>query len=198
MAKTCPQCQSEASDAAAFCPSCGASLSPEAAASTAPPPPGATGGAAPGSGATIAPYRFDASRWTTADRIAGVATLVLFACLFLPWFTYTAGFLGATVSFSVDGLWHGWMYFSLILSILIVAYLVLRAGWDTLPISQEVPHLTVMMTGTIVNAVLVVIAFIDKPGGGGVGWGFGAVVGLIAALVAVAPFVVPQLRAKTM
>jgi hypothetical protein len=133
-----------------------------------------------------------------ADRIAGIATIVLFVCLFLPWFTYTAGFLGASVSFSVNGLWHGWMYISLILDILIVAYLVLRAGWDRLPISQDVPHLTVMMVATIVNAVLVLIAFIDKPGGNGVGWGFGAILGLIAALVAAAPYAIPQLRAKTM
>ena len=47
----------------------------------------------------------------------------------------------------VNGLWHGWMYLTLIISILIVAYLVLRAGWDRLPISQDVPHLTVMLVG---------------------------------------------------
>ena len=59
----------------------------------------------------------------------------------------------------------------LILAIVIIAYLVLRAGWDTLPMSQEVPHLTVMMIATIVNAVLVLIAFIDKPGGSGMDGG---------------------------
>jgi hypothetical protein len=200
MPKTCPQCQSEAADAATFCPSCGASLAPAASAGGAPPPPtGApAGGAAPSAGSTLPPYRFDAVRWSLADRIAGIATIVLFICLFLPWFTYTAGFLGASVSFSVNGLWHGWMYISLILDILIVAYLVLRAGWDRLPISQDIPHLTVMMVATIVNAVLVLIAFIDKPGGGGVGWGFGAILGLIAALVAAAPYAIPQLRARTM
>ena len=98
----------------------------------------------------------------------------------------------------MNGLWHGWMYLTLIISILLVAYLVLRAGWDKLPISQNVPHLTVMLVATVVNAVLTLIAFIDKPGGGGVGWGFGAVVGLIAAIVAAAPYAIPQLRAKTM
>jgi hypothetical protein len=200
MPKTCPQCQSEAADAATFCPSCGASLAPAATAGAPPPPPtgASAGGAAPSAGSTLPPYRFDAARWSMADRIAGIATIVLFVCLFLPWFTYTAGFLGASVSFSVNGLWHGWMYLSLILDILIVAYLVLRAGWDRLPISQDVPHLTVMMVATIVNAVLVLIAFIDKPGGSGVGWGFGAILGLIAALVAAAPYAIPQLRAKTM
>jgi hypothetical protein len=212
MAQTCPQCQNQATDEANHCPNCGALLSaaqapPQGAAAAGPPPgsaappPSSGQAAAPGAGAgagagapAVPPYKFDAARWTRADRIAGVATLVLFICLFLPWFTISYGF----GSGSVNGLWHGWMWLSLILSIVIIAYLVLRAGWDKLPISQDVPHLTVMMIATIVNAVLVLIAFIDKPGGSGVGWGFGAVVGLVAALVAAAPYAIPQLRAKTM
>jgi len=206
MAQTCPQCQSQAGDDAKHCPSCGALLSagaapPQGATAAAGPLPGSTPpppqAAAPaGAGATasaVPPYKFDAARWTRADRIAGIATLVLFICLFLPWFTISFGF----GSGSVNGLWHGWMWLSLILSIVIIAYLVLLAGWDKLPISQDVPHLTVMMIATIVNAALVLIAFIDKPGGSGVGWGFGAIVGLIAALAAAAPYAIPQLRAKT-
>jgi hypothetical protein len=205
MAQTCPQCQSQASDEANHCPNCGAALSAAAAAPQGaqaggpapggtPPPATAPAGAAAGTGASaVPPFKFDAARWSRADRIAGVATIVLFICLFLPWFTISFGF----GSGSVNGLWHGWMWLSLILSIVIIAYLVLLAGWDKLPISQDVPHVTVMMIATIVNAVLVLIAFIDKPGGSGVGWGFGAIVGLIAALVAAAPYAVPQLRAKT-
>ena len=200
MPKTCPQCQSEAADAATFCPNCGTNLAPAAASSAPPPPPAGAppGGAAPSAGSTLPPFRFDAARWSMADRIAGIATIVLFISLFLPWFTVSIGIAGVSLSGSVNGLWHGWMYLTLILSIVIVAYLVLLAGWDKLPVSQEVPHLTVMMTATIVNAVLVLIAFIDKPGGGATGWGFGAVLGLIAALVAAAPYAIPQLRAKTM
>jgi hypothetical protein len=202
MPKTCPQCQNETADTATFCPNCGTNLAPAAAAGAAPPPPPPAGetaaGAAPSAGSGLPPFRFDAARWTLADRIAGIATIVLFISLFFPWFTYTAGFGGISLSFSVNGFWHGWMYLSLIIDILIVAYLVMRAGWDRLPISQDVPHLTVMMVATIVNAVLVLIAFIDKPGGGGVGWGFGAVLGLVAALVAAAPYTIPQLRERTM
>ena len=198
MPKTCPQCQSEAADDAGTCPSCGASMSAGATATQAAPavsaPAPATAPPAPAAACAVPAYNFDAARWSLADRIGGVATIVLFISLFLPWFTVSFGF----VSGSVNGLWHGWMYITLILSILIVAYLVLRAGWETLPISQEVPHLRVMMIATIVNVVLVVIAFIDKPGGSGVGWGFGAFLGLIAAIVAAAPYAVPQLRAKTM
>jgi hypothetical protein len=200
MPKTCPQCQSEAADAATFCANCGASLAPAAAASAPPPPPAGAppGSPAPSAGSTLPPFRFDAARWTMADRIAGIATIVLFISLFLPWFTVSIGLAGVSLSGSVNGLWHGWMYLTLILSIVIVAYLVMRAGWDKLPITQEISHLTVMMVATIVNAVLVLIAFIDKPGGGATGWGFGAVLGLIAALVAAAPYAIPPLRAKTM
>jgi hypothetical protein len=197
MAKTCPQCQSEAADAATFCPSCGASLAPAAAAGGAPPPPAGTPAGSPASvaGSSVPPFRFDAARWTLADRIAGIATIVLFISLFLSWFGITV--LGITVTASGVSA-HGWLYIVMILDILIVAYLVLRAGWDRLPISQDVPHLTVMMVATIVNLVLVFIAFIDKPGGSGVGWEFGAFVALIAAIVAAAPYAIPQLRAKTM
>ncbi len=212
MPKTCPQCQTEAADAATFCPNCGAALSGAAGAaappSAPPPPPPGPGPAGPPtgtptgtptapsstSGLNLPPYRFNVARWSTADWIAGGATVVLFISLFLPWFTASLGFF----SVSVNGLWHGWMYLTLILCILVVAYLLMRAGWDRLPISQEVPHLTVMLVATGVNAVLVLIAFIDKPGGGATGWGAGAVLGLIAAIVAVAPYAIPPLRERTM
>ncbi len=212
MPQTCAQCQSEAADDATACPSCGAPLGASAATSTAAPavntpppaaaaPPAPAGSAPAGSapaGSSVPAFKFDAVRWSLADRIAGIASIVLLISLFLPWYTVSINVLGYSAGGSVNGLWHGWMYLSLILSILIIAYLVLRAGWDKLPISQDVPHLTVMLVATIVNLVLVLIAFIDKPGGGGVGWGAGAVIGLIAAIVAAAPYAVPQLRAKTM
>lgn len=211
MPKTCPQCQAEAADAATFCPSCGAGLAAATAASAPTPPPSGPppSGAAPSTSSTLPPYRFEATRWSMADRIAGIATIVLFISLFLPWYTASASVTVAGVhvggSSSVNGLWHAWMYLALIISILLVAYLILRAGWDKLPVSQEVPHLTVMMVATIVNFVLALITFIDKPSGGSfgsiginVGWGAGAILGLIASAVAAAPYVIPQLRAKTM
>src|ERR1700683_1877813 len=130
MPQTCPQCQSEAGDDASACPSCGAALSAGSTAtqaapvSTAPAPapaPATTGAATPSASAMPA-YKFDAARWSLADRIAGVATIILFISLFLSWYTYSvSGF-----TFTADGLYHGWMYLSLILSIVIVAYLVLR------------------------------------------------------------------------
>jgi hypothetical protein len=201
MPKTCPQCQSEASDEATTCSSCGAALGTAAATAAAPPPAapagagGGAGAATASAGSTVPAYKFDAARWSQADRIAGVASIVLFISLFLSWFGISV--IGITVTASGLSA-HGFLYIVLILCIVILAYLALRAGWDKLPISQDIPHLTVMLVATIVNLVLVFIAFIDKPGGSGVGWEFGAFIGLVAAVVAAAPYAVPQLRAKTM
>jgi hypothetical protein len=206
MPKTCPQCQSEAADEATTCPSCGTALgaaagttASAAGATTAPPPAGAPAGAgAPAAAAAarhVPAYHFDAARLSTADWIAGIATIVLFISLFLSWFGISV--IGITVTASGLSA-HGFLYVVMILCILIVAYLALRAGWDELPVESNIPHLTVMMVATIVNLVIVFIAFIDKPGGSGVGWEFGAFLGLIAAAVAAAPYAVPQLRAKTM
>jgi hypothetical protein len=212
MPKTCPQCQNVTTDDANHCPSCGATLNPEQEAQAVPMagPATAAGGPAPAAtgGSNVPAFRFDLNRLTLADRIAGIATIVLFIALFFPWYTATyKGIGGISASTSVDGLWHGWMYLSLIICIAIVAYLIVKAGWDAVPISGfSVPHLTLMMVATVVNLVLVLIAFIDKPsgvnvgtfGGVSIGWGFGAILGLLAALVACAPYLVPQLRARTM
>jgi hypothetical protein len=200
MPQTCSQCQGQTADSAAFCPSCGAALQT----SSTPPPdprvdaPGAGGAGSPGGAPTVPAYRFDAARWSLADRISGIATLVLFVSLFLPWFSYNLGF--GIYRWSGVGA-HWYLYLVMIVCIADIAYLVLRAGWEELPISPEIPHLTVEVAATTFNLVLVFLGFIFKPGGfgvSGVGWSFFAFVGLIAAIVAAAPFVVPQLRARTM
>ena len=203
MPQTCRQCQGEAADDASFCPSCGASLGQGTPPAAAPgmSAPAAAGAGAPETGASssssssVPAYKFDATRWSLADRIAGGATVVLFISLFLSWFGVTV--IGITVTASGLSA-HGWLYIVLILCILIVTYLGLRAGWDEMPVSANLPHLTVMLVATIVNLVLVSIAFIDKPGGSAVGWQFGAFLGLIAAVAAAAPYAIPQLRARTM
>jgi hypothetical protein len=210
MPKTCSQCQAENADEARFCSNCGASLTAGASgattgsAATSSSPrvgaqPGGTAEAPPSGRSTIPAYKFDAARWTNADRIAGIASLVLFISLFLSWFSASIG----PISVSASGLSaHGYLYVVLILCIAIIVYLALRAGWDEIPIGTKIPHVTVMMVATIVNFVLTLIAFIEKPGGAGfgtgIGWDFGAFLGLIASIVAVAPYVVPQLREKTM
>ena len=140
MPKTCPQCQNVAADDAAACPSCGASLSAGATATqVAPPavsapapataPPAAAsapaGAAAASTGSSIPAYKFDAARWSRADRIIGIATIVLFISLFLSWFSYNLG-IGIYHWDALSA--HGYLWIVAILSILIIAYLALRAG----------------------------------------------------------------------
>jgi len=134
-------------------------------------------------------------RWSQAERTTAIATLVLLISLFLPWYTYSFG-LG---SVSVDGLWHGWTYLVLLLSLVILVYLVSRAGFSEMPFKLPVSETQLLLFGPVINLVLVVIAFIDKPGGvgfSGIGWGWGAFVGLIAAIVAAVPLGVPAFRAR--
>ncbi len=191
MPQSCPQCQSEASDDAGFCPNCGTALSGNS--TSAPTAPAAPVGAASGA-STMPAYKFEAARWSLADRISGVATIVLFISLFLAWFGITVIGISVTAS-GVSA--HGYLYLVMIICILIVAYLVLCAGWDELPGGLNLPHLTTMMVATLVNLVVVFLAFIFKPGGSGVGWEFGAFLGLFAAIVAAAPYAIPQLRQRT-
>jgi hypothetical protein len=143
----------------------------------------------------VPPFAFDAKRWTRAQRITLTGTGVLFISLFLPWFTYNFG-LG---SVSVDGLWHGWMYLVLFISLAIVVYLVAHAGFTEMPFKLPLAEERLLLIGTGVNAVLTLLGFLDKPGGigfHGVGWGFGAFVGLIAAFVAAGPQFGPAIRAR--
>ena len=139
-------------------------------------------------------YKFDAARWSLADRISGVATIVLFISLFLSWFGISV--IGITVTASGLSA-HGYLYLVLVVCILIVAYLVLRAGWGEMPGGLNLPHLTTMLVATLINLVVVFLAFIFKPGGSGVGWEFGAFLGLIAAIVAAAPYAIPHCRERT-
>jgi hypothetical protein len=134
-------------------------------------------------------------RWSQAERTTAIATLVLFISLFLPWYTYSFG-LG---SVSVDGLWHGWMYLVFLVSLAILVYLVARAGFSEMPFKMPISGDQLLLFGSAINVILVVIAFIDKPGGvgfSGIGWGWGAFVGLIAAVIAAVPLGVPALRAR--
>ncbi len=142
-------------------------------------------------------FAFDMKRWSQAQRITAIASLVLLISLFLPWFTYkfTYG------SVSVDGLWHGWMYLVLLLCLAIVVDLVAKAGFKVMPYKLPLPEEQLLLIATGINAVLTVLAFLLKPGGigfSGIGWGFGSFVGLIAAIVAAFPTAAPAIKARRM
>ena len=151
--------------------------------------------------ATAAPaFNLDLKRLTRNDRIVGGATIVFLISLFLPWFTVSDGVFSA----SVNGLWHGYMYLALILAFAVLAYLVLRAGFEQLPFKLPLEHEQAMLVATAVIFVLTVLSFVFKPAGVSDafasvnwGWSFGAFIGLAAAVAAVVPLGVPFLRSRT-
>jgi hypothetical protein len=141
-------------------------------------------------------FNLDLKRLTRNDQIVGGATLVLFISLFLPWFTVSVRGFG---SGSVNGLYHGYMYIDLILAIAILAFLVVRAGFDELPFRLPVGPEQALLAVTCLNLLLALISFVFKPAsvlGIEVGWGIGAFIGLIAAIVAVAPLGLPFLQSR--
>jgi hypothetical protein len=197
----CSQCGAELQDGATSCAACGAEISLAfASASGAEPPPDAPSSAPPPGvsaarpAGSLPPFRFSASRWSQLDRIVGGATLVLFISLFLPWFGVNASIYSVTV----DGLWHGYEYIALIVSLALLFYLIARAGWEQLPIKLPVSDTVLLLGATALNLLLVVIGFLDKPGGytNGVGWRYGAFVALIAAIIAAAPLGLPAIRSR--
>lgn len=124
---------------------------------------------------------FDARRWSFADQVTGGATLVLLISLFLPWFGTDGGFL----SVSVDGTWHGYMVIAVILALAILGYLVLRAGFGSLPFGLSGAAAGRLLAGAAgLNLLLAATSFATKPVG--TSWQYGAYAGLAAAIVAVA------------
>jgi hypothetical protein len=183
----CAQCNEVNAWTLANCRGCGAPL---AASTGSSPGTGVRGDGPPASHGTpaereaspagVTAFAFDARRWTFADRITGGATLALLVSLFLPWF----GTDGDFFSVSVDGMWHGYMVIALILAVAILGYLVVRAGFVSLPSGFSVTTAGHLLAGAVgVNLLLAVISFATKPAG--TNWQYGAYVGLAAAIVAV-------------
>jgi len=179
----CAQCNEVNAWTLAQCRSCGAPL---AASTGSSPGQGVRSEAAPASqrapGAPEASpaFAFDARRWTFADRVTGVATLVLLVSLFLPWFGTDGDFFNV----SVDGMWHGYMVIVLILAVVVLGYLVLRAGFVSLPSGFSVTTAGHLLAGAVgLNLLLAAISFATKPTA--TSWQYGAYIGLAAAIVAV-------------
>jgi len=136
-------------------------------------------------------FRLELSRLTNSDRVTGIASLVLFVSLFLPW--YGVNLLG--ISAEADGLTvHGYLYIVLLLCVAIIAYLVMWAGFEELPVRLPLSHQQRLLVASGLNTVLVLLAFLTKPDG--TGWRFGAFAGLLAALIAMAPLVIRAVQAR--
>ena len=208
----CTQCGCNISGGTAACPACGARLAAQTVpAQTVPaqgmpaqgmPPQGVHPQSAAGRFQQTQPghlaehaaspaFRLELSRLTNSDRITGIGSLLLIVSLFLPW--YGVNLLG--ISAEADGLTvHGYLYIVLLLCVAIIAYLVMWAGFEELPVRLPLSHQQRLLAASGLNTALVLLAFLTKPDG--TGWRFGAFAGLLAALAAIAPLVIPAIQAR--
>jgi hypothetical protein len=134
-------------------------------------------------------FRLDLRRLSRADQVVGGASLVVFISIFLPWFGISIPGLSATADGTTV---HGYLTIVLILALVLIAYLLLRSGWDDFPVNLPIGHEPLLLVGTGLQFILVLIGFLDKPAG--LAWEFGAYLCLIASVVAAAPVVVPAIR----
>ena len=213
----CTQCGCNISGRTAACPACGARLAAQSMPAQSMPAQGVAGQSMPAQGmpsqgrpaqsaagrfqpaqpahlpeqAASPAFRLELSRLTNSDRVTGIASLVLLVSLFLPW--YGVNLLG--ISAEADGLTvHGYLYIVLLLCVAIIAYLVMWAGFEELPVRLPLSHQQRLLVASGLNTVLVLLAFLTKPDG--TGWRFGAFAGLLAALIAMAPLVIPAVQAR--
>jgi hypothetical protein len=190
----CSQCGTNVAEGSAACPNCGTRLAPTGV------PAAATAGAPAGRTTATPVYNFDARRWTRSDQIVGGASLVVLISLFLPWFSVSlTGPLGGGSATASGTTAHGWLWLVFVISLLILAYEMLVAGYEQLPFRLPWPHERVLLAASGLNLLLVFLAFILKPSSGftdlKVGWDFGAFIALLAAIAAVASLV-PAVRAR--
>ena len=170
----CSRCLVEVTPGTALCPKCGAAIRPHVIRRPAPKPVGKS--------------RERLNALSHRDRIVGPATLVLLISFWLPW--YSIG------PFSADGLSvHGWLFIAVVNSIVLVLYVLITAFGvgdlaDQGRMSKE--QLLALLTG--VNVALVLLGFLLKPAG--FGWSWGALLALVASVVAFLPFGVPLMRAQ--
>jgi zinc-ribbon domain len=223
----CTSCGKETPDGANACANCGALLTASAEGGAQAAPPGSF--AAPPVGAASvadAPggspqFAFDFNRLALFDRIIGIATFVLLVSLFLPWVTgvatETIGTNTSTERFgSISGYTlHGYFWIVFVVSLAVIAFLVMKAGFATMPVRLPLPDDVLLLIATGIMFVLVLLGFLFTGYGFGASGGsagtigtlgysyhvgvsrdFGAYLSLVAALVAVIPLGWPFIQSR--
>ncbi len=134
---------------------------------------------------------FDINRLTGTDKIVAVASLIALISIWLPW--YSISFYGTYTLSGTSG--HGWLWLEFVVALLLIVYLVARAAWERLPVALPVAHAPLLIIGTGLQFLFIILAFALVPyGNEGVGWAWGAFVGLIAAIVAGGPVIYPAVK----
>jgi hypothetical protein len=157
-------------------------------------PPVGGAGYAPRVPSNVPPVSFDLNRLTSVDKIVAGGSLVALISVFLPWYTISSGAFG-NYSWGATSLGHGWFWLEFVVALALIAYLAMRAAWAEPPVKLPVAHAPLLLVGTGVQLLLVLINFIFIPyASSGDGWDWGAFVGLLAALAAAGPVLVPAVR----
>ena len=217
----CSNCGSEVAAGSPTCARCGApqpaGVAPGAQAhgyqqQQQNPAPGGGWGPAPTYGGGQAPqaagFNFDISRWQRAEQITGggdaAADHLDLPALVHRFALRTIG--GHTISEArrpAARLRTAYLWLVFFIGLAVLAVLVIQAGFAQFPVNLPfgVPALLIGLTG--VNLLLVLVAFLIKPGADGadtaglnfsIGWGFGAFVGLLCAIAAFVPLVLLATR----
>jgi hypothetical protein len=195
----CTQCGAENPPNTKFCVNCGA---PQAAAPAPPsqtsqfsqpsqvPNPGGFGQAVgPTQQRPPSQVSIDFRRLGTGDIVAAVGLVLLFIDLFLDWYSGSEGGvdLGSVSALGTGA--GGWRFLILVLDILILIYLLIRTMTPR-GLRLPLPHWQLLTALLGLEFLLTLLAFLVKPSGGGdgvsVSWSFGAYIGLVAALIALA------------
>jgi hypothetical protein len=141
--------------------------------------------------AGMPPASFDLTRLTTVDKVVAGATLITMISIWLPFYTVSSGIY----SVSLSGTFHTWMWLEFLVALVLIAYLAARALWDRLPFAMPVAHGPLLLVGTSLQLLLILIALIAIPySDQGMGLGWAAFLGLLAALAAAGPLIVPAVR----
>jgi hypothetical protein len=184
----CGQCGAENPPGTKFCVNCG---SPQAAQTTQTsqvsqpsqmPNQGFGTAVGPTQARPPSQVSIDFRRLGTGDIVAMSGLVLLFISLFLSWYSVP----GESVSALGDGA-GGWRVLILVLDILILLYLLIRTMTPR-GLHLPLPHWQLLTALLGLEFLLTLLAFLVKPSGGGisVSWSYGAYMGLVFAIVALA------------
>jgi hypothetical protein len=108
-------------------------------------------------------FQLDLRRLTQVDRIVAGASLIAMISIWLPWYSVAWGSDAfesqGSASFSGTSL-HGWLWLEFVVALLLIGYVVLRAGFPesriSLPIAQT-PLLIIGMLAALAAAAPVMV-----------------------------------------
>jgi hypothetical protein len=144
------------------------------------------------------PWKFDPGNLSLFEKIGGVAVFILFISLFFDWYSFGGGCVTegtlqvCAPNITEDGLYHGYMFITLLLCLVLIAYYVAKLGWGRLPFNLPFPEAPVILAINALNLLLVIITMLTAPDGFGLS--FGAWLGLLAALAACTPSAMPYVE----